>query len=107
MWSKELAILLVHTSVLVARTFISIYVAKLEGTMVKFIVQKDIRSDLRRNLRTSWRKKKTFERQEIRLHDGEVVRRGRPRHLHQLPHQIPRGTTRNSLQVNNKWFLMI
>ena len=45
MWSKELAILLVHTSVLVARTFISIYVAKLEGTMVKFIVQKDIRSD--------------------------------------------------------------
>ena len=44
MWSRELAILLVHTSVLVARTFISIYVARLEGTMVKFIVQKDIRS---------------------------------------------------------------
>ena len=47
MWSKELAILLVHTSVLVARTFISIYVARLEGTMVKFIVQKDIRWDRR------------------------------------------------------------
>ena len=46
MWSKELAILLVHTSVLVARTFISIYVARLEGTMVKFIVQKDIRSEM-------------------------------------------------------------
>ena len=45
MWSRELAILLVHTSVLVARTFISIYVAQLEGTMVKFIVQKDIRLD--------------------------------------------------------------
>ena len=50
MWSRELAILLVHTSVLVARTFISIYVARLEGTMVKFIVQKDIRLDKGHNI---------------------------------------------------------
>ena len=53
MWSRELAILLVHTSVLVARTFISIYVARLEGTMVKFIVQKDIRLGEKFRINTS------------------------------------------------------
>ena len=40
-----------------------------------------------------------FAIQEVRAHDGEVVRRRRPRHLHQLPHQISRGTTRNCFQV--------
>ena len=58
MWSRELAILLVHTSVLVARTFISIYVARLEGTMVKFIVQKDIRLSIKFQINTSLKPKK-------------------------------------------------
>jgi hypothetical protein len=40
LWSKQIAILLAHTATLVARTFLSIYVAKLEGTIVKEIVQR-------------------------------------------------------------------
>ena len=42
-WCYESGLLSLHTLVLVIRTFLSIYVAKLEGTMVKFVVQKDIR----------------------------------------------------------------
>ena len=37
--------------------------------------------------------------QEVRLHDGAVVRRRRARHLHQLAHQIPRGPARPRLPV--------
>lgn len=43
-WSIEAGILSVHTLVLITRTFLSIYVARLEGTMVKHIVRKDISS---------------------------------------------------------------
>ena len=39
LWSVEAGILSVHTLVLVTRTFLSIYVARLEGTMVKHIVR--------------------------------------------------------------------
>lgn len=39
-WSKQIALLVAHTGTLVARTFLSIYVAKLEGKIVKEIVQK-------------------------------------------------------------------
>ena len=42
-WCREIAILGVHTVCLVSRTFLSIYVAAIEGAIVKFIVQKDIR----------------------------------------------------------------
>ncbi len=41
---RESLLLLLHTLVLMARTFLSIYVAGLEGTMVKHIVRKDVRS---------------------------------------------------------------
>ncbi|XP_067941705.1 ATP-binding cassette sub-family D member 1-like isoform X2 [Watersipora subatra] len=40
-WSKENAILTAHTCSLVIRTFLSIYVARLDGKIVKTIVQKD------------------------------------------------------------------
>ena len=40
-WSKENAILTAHTCSLVIRTFLSIYVAKLDGKITKTIVQKD------------------------------------------------------------------
>lgn len=39
-WSKQIGLLITHTGTLIARTFLSIYVAKLEGKIVKEIVQK-------------------------------------------------------------------
>ena len=41
--SKEFVLLLMHTLSLVSRTFISLYVAKLDGGIVKTIVQKDVK----------------------------------------------------------------
>ena len=41
-WSVEVGLLSAHTLTLMARTFISIYVAALEGRMVKFIVRRDL-----------------------------------------------------------------
>lgn len=41
-WCKEVGFLSIHTIALITRTFMSIYVATMEGRMVKFIVQKDI-----------------------------------------------------------------
>ncbi len=41
-WSKEFAILIMHTMSLISRTFLSIYVATLDGKIVKTIVQKDV-----------------------------------------------------------------
>lgn len=41
-FSKEAGILYLHTLCLVARTFLSIYVAKLEGRVVKHIVRRDV-----------------------------------------------------------------
>lgn len=43
-YSKEVGLLLLHTLVLITRTFMSIYVATMEGKMVKFIVKKDVQS---------------------------------------------------------------
>ncbi|GIX76929.1 ATP-binding cassette sub-family D member 1 [Caerostris extrusa] len=42
-WNIEAGLLVLHTFSLIMRTFLSIYVAKLEGCVVKFIVRKDIR----------------------------------------------------------------
>nr|ASS36023.1 ABCD2 [Samia ricini] len=42
--SHEVALLSVHTLCLFTRTFLSIYVASLEGSIVKHIVQKDMKS---------------------------------------------------------------
>ncbi|KAG8178586.1 hypothetical protein JTE90_021006 [Oedothorax gibbosus] len=42
-WNIEAGLLVLHTISLIMRTFLSIYVAKLEGCVVKFIVRKDIR----------------------------------------------------------------
>uniref|UniRef100_A0A1B6E0P3 ABC transporter domain-containing protein n=1 Tax=Clastoptera arizonana TaxID=38151 RepID=A0A1B6E0P3_9HEMI len=41
-WSIEIGLLSFHTLALITRTFMSIYVANMEGKMVKFIVQKDV-----------------------------------------------------------------
>lgn len=42
--SKEFALLVMHTLSLISRTFLSLYVAKLDGSIVKTIVQKDVKS---------------------------------------------------------------
>lgn len=42
--TPEVGLLTVHTTALITRTFLSIYVASMEGTMVKHIVRKDVRN---------------------------------------------------------------
>jgi len=42
-WSKEFLLLLCHTASLISRTFLSIYVAELDGKIVKSIVEQDLR----------------------------------------------------------------
>ncbi|ESO89993.1 hypothetical protein LOTGIDRAFT_124414 [Lottia gigantea] len=41
-WTKEFGLLILHTGSLIARTFLSIYVAKLDGRIVMTIVQRDV-----------------------------------------------------------------
>lgn len=41
---KETGLLGVHTLCLISRTFLSIYVASMEGAIVKYIVRKDVRN---------------------------------------------------------------
>lgn len=43
-WSRESGILTSHTLTLIVRTFLSIYVAMLEGRMVKYIVRRDVKN---------------------------------------------------------------
>ena len=45
-WTKEFSLLIIHTCTLVARTFLSIYVARLDGAIVQTIVRRDVRSFL-------------------------------------------------------------
>lgn len=42
-WCREIGLLGVHTACLISRTFLSIYVAAIEGSIVKFIVRRDLR----------------------------------------------------------------
>ncbi|XP_071081923.1 ATP-binding cassette sub-family D member 2-like [Haliotis cracherodii] len=42
LWSKESALLILHSISLITRTFLSIYVASLDGSLVKTIVQRDV-----------------------------------------------------------------
>lgn len=46
LWCRETTILGVHTMCLLSRTFLSFYVASIEGSIVKFIVRKDFRQFL-------------------------------------------------------------
>lgn len=46
LYSKEVGLLGVHTLCLFTRTFLSIYVAALEGSIVKYIVKKDVHNFL-------------------------------------------------------------
>jgi len=50
-WSVEAGLLSLHTFTLIARTFLSIYVATLEGKMVKYIVRRDVKGFAFRMLR--------------------------------------------------------
>lgn len=43
LWTKEFALLMFHTASLISRTFLSIYVAQLDGHIVKAIVKRDVR----------------------------------------------------------------
>lgn len=43
LWCRETTILGVHTMCLLSRTFLSFYVASIEGSIVKYIVRKDFR----------------------------------------------------------------
>ena len=45
-WCKEFGLLSLHTFTLIARTFLSIYVATLDGRIVKTIVRRDVKSFL-------------------------------------------------------------
>lgn len=46
LWCRETTILGVHTMCLLSRTFLSFYVASVEGSIVKYIVRKDFRQFL-------------------------------------------------------------
>ncbi|XP_060077514.1 ATP-binding cassette sub-family D member 2-like, partial [Ylistrum balloti] len=48
LWTKEFGILTVHTLTLIVRTFLSIYVATLDGRIVQTIVKRDVKSFLLR-----------------------------------------------------------
>lgn len=41
-WTREVGLLSMHTLALVCRTFMSIFVATMEGKMVKYIVRRDV-----------------------------------------------------------------
>jgi ATP-binding cassette subfamily D (ALD) protein 2 len=43
-WTKEIGLLSMHTLALATRTFLSIYVASMEGQIVKYIVRKDVKN---------------------------------------------------------------
>jgi ATP-binding cassette subfamily D (ALD) protein 2 len=43
-WTKEIGLLSMHTFALATRTFLSIYVATMEGQIVKYIVRKDVKN---------------------------------------------------------------